>query len=42
MVVEREKRVAGDIKPSFEWRHSAWVEELGIRCLTGCRTGVRP
>ncbi len=36
-VVEREKRIAGDIKPSFKWRHSAWVEELGIRCLTGSR-----
>ena len=36
-VVEREKRIAGDIKPSFKWRHASWVEELGIRCLTSSR-----
>lgn len=36
-VVEREKRIAGDIKPSFKWRHSSWVEELGITCLTSSR-----
>jgi 2,4-dienoyl-CoA reductase (NADPH2) len=34
-VVEAEKRIAGDVKPSFKWRHAAWVEELGIPCLTG-------
>jgi len=36
-VVEREKRIAGDIKPSFKWRHASWVDELGIRCLTSSR-----
>jgi 2,4-dienoyl-CoA reductase (NADPH2) len=33
-IVEEEKRVAGDVMPSFKWRHSAWVEELEIRTLT--------
>lgn len=29
-VVEPERRIAGDVMPSFKWRHSTWVEELGI------------
>jgi len=33
-VVESGKRIAGDVKPSFKWRHASWVEELGIACLT--------
>jgi len=33
-LVEREKRIAGDVMPSFKWRHGAWVEELGIATLT--------
>jgi 2,4-dienoyl-CoA reductase (NADPH2) len=33
-VVESEKRIAGDVKPSFKWRHASWVEELGIPCRT--------
>lgn len=36
-VVERNKRIAGDVKPSFKWRHASWVEELGIACLTSSR-----
>ncbi|MCX7141332.1 MAG: FAD-dependent oxidoreductase [Proteobacteria bacterium] len=36
-VVERNKRIAGDVKPSFKWRHASWVEELGIPCLTSSR-----
>jgi len=36
-VVEADKRIAGDVKPSFKWRHAAWVEELGIPCLTSSR-----
>jgi len=36
-VVERERRIAGDVKPSFKWRHASWVEELGVRCLTSSR-----
>lgn len=35
-VVEQDKRIAGDVMPSFKWRHAAWVEELGIACLTSC------
>ena len=33
-VVEADKRIAGDVKPSFKWRHASWVEELVITCLT--------
>jgi 2,4-dienoyl-CoA reductase (NADPH2) len=33
-IVEEEKRIAGDVIPSFKWRHTAWVEELEIRTLT--------
>ncbi len=33
-IVEQEKRIAGDVMPTFKWRHSAWVEELGIKTLT--------
>jgi 2,4-dienoyl-CoA reductase (NADPH2) len=36
-IVESEKRIAGDVMPSFKWRHSAWVEELGIRTYTSAR-----
>ncbi len=36
-VVESDKRIAGDVKPSFKWRHASWVEELGITCLTSTR-----
>lgn len=34
VLVEEDKRIAGDVMPSFKWRHSAWVEELEIRTLT--------
>jgi 2,4-dienoyl-CoA reductase (NADPH2) len=37
VLVEEDKRIAGDVMPSFKWRHSAWVEELGIRTLTSTR-----
>ena len=36
-LVEEDKRIAGDVMPSFKWRHSAWVEELGVRTLTSSR-----
>ncbi|HRP76721.1 MAG TPA: FAD-dependent oxidoreductase [Rhodocyclaceae bacterium] len=34
VLVEEDKRIAGDVMPSFKWRHSAWIEELEIRTLT--------
>lgn len=34
VLVEQDKRIAGDVMPSFKWRHSAWVEDLEIRTLT--------
>jgi 2,4-dienoyl-CoA reductase (NADPH2) len=33
-VIEKDKRIGGDIMPTFKWRHTAWVDELGITCLT--------
>jgi 2,4-dienoyl-CoA reductase (NADPH2) len=36
-IVEREKRIASDVMPSFKWRHSTWVDELGIETVTQAR-----
>ena len=36
-LVEADKRIAGDVMPSFKWRHSTWVDELGIATLTQSR-----
>ncbi len=36
-VVEREKRIAGDVMPSWKWRHTAWIEELEIPAYTSSR-----
>jgi 2,4-dienoyl-CoA reductase (NADPH2) len=36
-IVERDKRIAGDVMPSFKWRHSTWVDELGIETVTQAR-----
>jgi len=36
-IVERDKRIASDVMPSFKWRHSAWVDELGIETVTQAR-----
>ena len=33
-VIEKEKRIGGDIMPTFKWRHTAWVDELGIQTVT--------
>lgn len=33
-IVEPGKRIAEDVIPTFKWRHTAWVEELGIVVLT--------
>jgi 2,4-dienoyl-CoA reductase (NADPH2) len=42
-IVERDKRIAGDVMPSFKWRHTAWVDELGIDVVTQSRvTKVGP
>ncbi|HJP20858.1 MAG TPA: FAD-dependent oxidoreductase [Alphaproteobacteria bacterium] len=42
-VVEAAKRIAGDVSPTWKWRHSAWVGELGIATLTETRiVEVRP
>ncbi len=36
-IVEAEKRIAGDVMPSFKWRHNAWIEELGITTFTSAQ-----
>ncbi len=36
-VVEADKRIAGDVMPTFKWRHMTWVEELGIAVRTSSR-----
>jgi len=36
-IVEAEKRIAGDVMPSFKWRHTAWLDELEIATLTSSR-----
>ncbi len=33
-LIEAQKRIAGDVMPSFKWRHNTWVEELEIKVLT--------
>ncbi len=36
-IVEADKRLAGDVMPSWKWRHTAWIEELEIPAVTGVR-----
>ena len=36
-IVEASKRIAGDVMPTFKWRHTTWIEELGIPVLTSAR-----
>jgi len=38
-VVEREKRIGGDLTPAFKWRHSQWIETLKIPTYTSSRVG---
>ncbi|MDE2166987.1 MAG: FAD-dependent oxidoreductase [Alphaproteobacteria bacterium] len=37
VVIERGKRIAGDVMPSWKWRHTAWIEELAIPVYTDSR-----
>jgi 2,4-dienoyl-CoA reductase (NADPH2) len=36
-IVEADKRLAGDVMPSWKWRHTAWVDELEIGVVAGAR-----
>lgn len=36
-IVEEQKRIAGDVLPTWKWRHTAWVEQLKITVLTSTR-----
>jgi 2,4-dienoyl-CoA reductase (NADPH2) len=36
-LVEADKRIAGDVMPSFKWRHSQWIQELKIPALTSTK-----
>ena len=33
-IIEKEKRIAGDVIPTWKWRHTSWVEQLKIKTLT--------
>lgn len=35
-VLEQEKRIGGDVAPTWKWRHTAWIEELNIKVIAGC------
>lgn len=37
VVVESDKRIAGDVMPSWKWRHTAWIDELEIPTFTSSR-----
>ncbi len=36
-IIEEDKRIAGDVMPTFKWRHSAWLEEMNVKTLTSSR-----
>jgi len=36
-LLEEQRRLAEDVMPTWKWRHTAWVDELNIEALTGCR-----
>ncbi len=36
-LVEADKRLAGDVMPSWKWRHTAWIDELEIPAVTGAK-----
>ncbi|MCL6558634.1 MAG: FAD-dependent oxidoreductase, partial [Firmicutes bacterium] len=33
VIIESTKRVAGDVIPTWKWRHTSWLEELKIRVV---------
>jgi 2,4-dienoyl-CoA reductase (NADPH2) len=37
IIIERGKRIAEDVMPTWKWRHTAWVEELEIPTYTSSR-----
>jgi len=39
-LVESERRIAGDVMPSFKWRHTQWVQELAIPVMTSTRVAA--
>jgi len=36
-IIEKDRRIAGDVMPSWKWRHTAWVDELAIPVAAGAR-----
>jgi 2,4-dienoyl-CoA reductase (NADPH2) len=36
-IIETGRRVGDDVSPSWKWRHTAWMEELGIEARTETR-----
>ncbi|MDA8335852.1 MAG: FAD-dependent oxidoreductase [Peptococcaceae bacterium] len=39
-IIEEGRRLAEDVMPTWKWRHTAWVEELDIDVVTGCRVAA--
>ncbi len=37
VIVERDKRIVGDVMPTWKWRHTAWIDELEIQTYTDSR-----
>ncbi|MHA1108871.1 MAG: oxidoreductase, partial [Alphaproteobacteria bacterium] len=35
-VLERDRRIGGDVAPTWKWRHTAWIEEMEIKVVTEC------
>jgi 2,4-dienoyl-CoA reductase (NADPH2) len=36
-LVEPARRIAGDVSPTWKWRHNSWVRQLGVTTLTETR-----
>ncbi len=37
VIVDQGKRLAGDVIPTFKWRHISWIKELGIEVIKNTR-----
>ena len=34
VIIESARRLAGDVIPTWKWRHTSWIEEMGIETHT--------
>ncbi len=37
IIIEADKRIAGDVMPTWKWRHTSWVEQMQIKTITQAR-----